>query len=58
LFTFKKIDYVERVQRMGEDRSYSHEVASCDFGYNPISFEEGISIEVKQYALMKKNKEV
>jgi hypothetical protein len=37
------------VQRMGEDRSYSHEDATRDFDYKPMSFEEGIQIEVKQY---------
>ncbi len=49
LLTIGKIDYVERVQRMGEDRSYSHEDATRDFDYEPMSFEEGIQIEVKQY---------
>ena len=34
---------------MGEDRSYSHATAANDFGYDPISFEEGIEQEVKQY---------
>lgn len=49
LLTIGKIDYVEKVQRMGEDRSYSHEDATRDFDYKPMSFEEGIQIEVKQY---------
>jgi hypothetical protein len=49
LLTLGKIDYVEKVQRMGEDRSYSHEDATRDFDYKPISFEDGIQIEVKQY---------
>jgi len=49
--TLSRIDYVERVQRMGEDLSYSHDDATRDFGYNPISFEEGIQIEVKQYLM-------
>ncbi|MFT9486554.1 MAG: SDR family oxidoreductase [Tepidibacillus sp.] len=44
-----KIDYVEKVQRMGEDRSYSHADATKDFDYRPMRFEEGIAIEVKQY---------
>ena len=26
ILTLGKIDYIERVQRMGEDRSYSHEM--------------------------------
>lgn len=49
-----KIDYVEKVQRMAEDRSFSYESARKDFGYKPISFKEGIGIEVKQYLEKKK----
>jgi uncharacterized protein YbjT (DUF2867 family) len=49
LFTLGKVDYVEKVQRMAEDRSHSHEEAKNDFNYKPMSFEEGIHIEVKQY---------
>lgn len=47
--TLGKVDYIERVQRMGENRSFSHEDASKDFGYNPMPFSEGIRIEVEQY---------
>ena len=47
--TLGKFDVVEKVQRMGENRSYSHEHAMNDFGYKPMSFEEGIKIEVKEY---------
>ncbi|SDX79341.1 NAD(P)H-binding protein [Salimicrobium album] len=47
--TFGKIDYIERIQRMGEDRSYLHSKAETDFNYNPMTFEEGIKIEVDQY---------
>ena len=49
IISIGKIDYVEKVQRMGEDRNYSHEEATKDFGYKPMTFEEGISIEVRQY---------
>lgn len=49
VLTLGKIDYVERVQRMGEDRSYPHSEAKKDLNYNPMSFEEGIKIEVNQY---------
>jgi uncharacterized protein YbjT (DUF2867 family) len=48
LLTLARFDYVEKVQRMGEDRSYSHKEATRDFGCNPMSFDEGIQIEVKQ----------
>ena len=47
--TLGKIDYVERVQRMSEDRSFSHEEAAADFGYKPEPFEVGIEREVKEY---------
>lgn len=47
--TIEKIDVIEKVQRMGENRSYSHVYATSDFGYNPMSFEDGIKIEVEQY---------
>lgn len=47
--TLGKVDYVEKVQRMGEDRSFSHEAASIDFGYKPLPFSEGLKIEIKEY---------
>ncbi|MCF8019081.1 MAG: NmrA family NAD(P)-binding protein [Vallitaleaceae bacterium] len=47
--TLGKIDYVERVQRMSEDRSFSHKEATADFGYLPEPFEVGIAREVKEY---------
>lgn len=49
VFSLGKVDYVERIQRMGEDRSYPHAEAKKDFNYNPMSFDEGIQIEVNQY---------
>ena len=48
-FTLGKIDYIEKVQRMCEDRCFSHDVATRDFGYKPMSLEEGIKIEVEEY---------
>lgn len=47
--TLGKVDYIERVQRMSEDRSFSHLEASVDFGYKPESFETGIEREVNEY---------
>lgn len=49
IFTLNNVDYIEKIQRMGEDRSYSHEIASSDIGYNPMSFEDGIQLEVSEY---------
>jgi nucleoside-diphosphate-sugar epimerase len=47
--TFGKIDYIEKVQRMSEDRCFTHEDAKRDFGFSPESFEVGIAREVKEY---------
>lgn len=49
VFSLGKVDYVEKVQRMAENRSYPHEEAKSDFDFKPMSFEEGIQIEVNQY---------
>ena len=40
---------VEKVLRMGEDRSFSHESASRDFGYEPEKFETGLRREVEEF---------
>lgn len=49
MVTLGQIDYVEKVQRMSEDRCFSHEDAKRDFGYSPESFEVGIAREVNEY---------
>lgn len=49
VLTRGKLDYIERVQRMGEDRSFPHEDAARDFGYEPMSFAEGLKLEAEQY---------
>lgn len=51
--TLNRMDYVEKVQRMSEDRSFPHETATRDFGYQPEPFETGISREVKEYLATK-----
>ncbi|MGB7595205.1 MAG: hypothetical protein WBL80_06545 [Erysipelotrichaceae bacterium] len=40
---------VEQVQRMQEDKAYPHDAATRDFGYDPMTFEEGIRIECEEY---------
>jgi nucleoside-diphosphate-sugar epimerase len=40
---------VEQVQRMQEDKVFSHEDATRDFGYTPMTFEEGIRIQCEDY---------
>lgn len=52
LCTFGKVDYIEKVQRMGEDRSFSHEAAKNDFGYEPMPFSEGLKSEINDYLNM------
>ena len=44
-----RIDYVEKVLRLGEDRSFPHEAATRDFGYEPEPFELGLKREVEEY---------
>ena len=51
--SFGKIDLIEKVQRMGEDRSFDHTEATIDFGYQPEPFEEGLRREVAQYLARK-----
>ncbi|MEX0377802.1 NAD-dependent epimerase/dehydratase family protein [Bacillus sp. S4] len=40
---------VEQVLRMQENKDFGHDEAFMDFGYSPISFEEGIKGEVEEY---------
>ncbi len=53
LLSLTKIDYREKVQRLVEPRVYNHDEASKDFGYSPMTFQEGIVGEVKQYLELK-----
>lgn len=57
VLSFNKIDYVERIQRMTENRSFKHELASQDFDYSPNSFEENLKDEVEQYIESKRLKQ-
>lgn len=40
---------VEQVLRMQEDKAFGYAEATKDFGYSPLSFEEGIKSEVEEY---------
>lgn len=40
---------VEQVMRMQENKAFSHQAASDDFGYDPLTFEEGIREEIIEY---------
>lgn len=37
----------EQVLRLNENKDFSHEEATKDFGYKPISFEDGIRLEIE-----------
>ncbi|PYI52933.1 NAD-dependent epimerase/dehydratase family protein [Paenibacillus flagellatus] len=53
--TKKAIISVEQVLRMQEDKSFSYEEAYKDFNFRPLSFEEGIISEVKEYVESRRN---
>ncbi|MDO4739097.1 MAG: NAD(P)H-binding protein [Eubacteriales bacterium] len=42
-----RVDYREKVLRMAEDRSFSHEQAAADFGYAPMELREGLRLEAE-----------
>lgn len=47
--TLTKIDYREKIQRMIEPRVFDHDMATKDFGYAPVTFQDGVKQEVLQY---------
>lgn len=49
IFTVKKIDFREKVQRLVEPRAFSHDAATRDFGYSPVPFEIGVKGEIQMY---------
>ncbi|MFP3510707.1 NAD(P)H-binding protein [Peribacillus sp. SIMBA_075] len=49
ILSLGKIDIVEKVLRMGENRAYSHELATKDFNYTPMDFEKGIEAEINEF---------
>lgn len=51
-----RIDLREKVQRLCEDRAYPHEAASADFGYDPVSFPEGVRGEIHAYLQSRRKK--
>ena len=54
LFSGGRVDMVEKVLRLGEDRNFSHADATRDFGYQPASFNEGLEREVKEFLQQRK----
>lgn len=45
----------EQILRLNENKDVEISAASCDFGYKPISFNEGVEKEVDLFLEMKKN---
>lgn len=54
--TIGKIDIVEKVLRMDEDRCFNNSKAKVDFGYSTIKFQQGLKEETKQYINEKKKR--
>ncbi|GGA98244.1 NAD(P)-dependent oxidoreductase [Macrococcus hajekii] len=46
----------EQVLRMQEDKVFSHEEASKDFGYSPMAFKDGISFQIDEYKKSRSSK--
>ena len=44
-----RVDYVEKALRLSEDRVFSHEKATRDFGFEPEPFDVGLKREVEEY---------
>ena len=49
ILSLGRVDFREKVQRLVEPRVYSHELATHDFGYTPVTFEEGIDGEIEEF---------
>ena len=49
LISAKKFDMREKVQRLVEPRAFSHEEATRDFGYDPVTFDVGVRKEIQMY---------
>jgi len=45
---------VEQVMRMNEDKTFDYGDAERDFGFSPMTFDEGVGEEVDEYRLMSK----
>jgi len=57
LATFGKTDFREKVQRLVEPRTFDHIDATNDFGYNPVTFEDGVKCEVEEYLNLRNKKQ-
>jgi hypothetical protein len=41
----------EQLERLAEEKAFSHEAAARDFGFRPRSFEQGIAEEAAELGL-------
>lgn len=55
IVSLNRIDFVERVQRMSENRNFSHELATKHFNYSPSSFNDSLKEEVQMYLKAKES---
>lgn len=49
VISFKRIDYRERLDRLTENRAYSHDIISEELGYKPRSFKDRLQQTVDTY---------
>ena len=56
ILSFGRVDYREKIQRLVENRNFDHDDAIQDFGYSPVSFEDGVKDEINEY--IKNNKKL
>lgn len=49
VLTLGRIDYIEKVLRLDENRDYNHDKAILDFGYSPMNLDAGLSREITEY---------
>lgn len=56
VITLGRVNTVEKVLRMDEDRCFDNTNAKNDFGYTTIDFQEGLKEEVKKYQSNKKKR--
>ncbi|MGE5579005.1 MAG: SDR family oxidoreductase [Bacillota bacterium] len=39
---------IEKIRRLGEDKAFDYSAARIDFGYNPMSFRDGVTEEIAE----------
>ena len=49
--SFMKIDYIEKLDRLTEDRAYSHQKIAQELGYSPKAFADWVELLVKDMGI-------